>query len=51
MELGWKHLQRAGVKKAGKDPESTFLGEPHAFGHAYRQESSQVGHSGPVVLP
>jgi len=30
-ELGWKHLQSAGVKKAGKDPESIFLGEPRAF--------------------
>lgn len=50
VDLGWKHPQRAGMKKAGKDPESIFLGEPHDFGHAYRQESSQAGHSGPVLL-
>lgn len=50
VDLGWKHLQRAGVNKAGKDPESIFLREPHDFGHAYRQESRQAGHSGPVLL-
>lgn len=51
MECRWKHLQRAGVKNAKKDPESTLRGDPHVFGHAYGQESSQTGHSGPVLLP